>query len=487
MLYRPYIHGLYAAIHIPIHRYVYQRPPQTTDVTDANVTNVTDASGSSGGIGNSGNGDSIFNPSEAKLVISESYEPRGLSPTYRLQATNFAQKLHLNLGDKIYMRSVQDLAAVLLPDNSLVVIGPIHVAKGSTKPATKAQTTSLNASQSAAFTTTTTSTPTASTTANTTNSSDSASPSQATTATTTTTASHASGEENTPLSAPATVAAMQRRVVNLWLDMVCQIVVHDVLPPTPEQQAYAEADELIPNSLKHIAKEVKLNAPHNQYRYELAILDAVAEGDLDKVKRAFQVPKQGKFGVLGPTPLRSMQNHVHNLNSLVSRTAIKAGILPENAYALSDKFFMAAEACTTVEQCIELRTVCACAFAAMIKEYRAQHLKALPNLVHNATLLISRSLYEKCTVASLAQKLQVSPDHLERVFKQAMGIKLSTYIHQEKIKASQELLRYTTESISDIAKVLGFKAASHFARCFKHFTGLTPSEFRNSQANLNQG
>lgn len=482
MLYRPYIHGLYAAIHIPIHRYVYQRPPQTTDVTDANVTNVTDASGSSGGIGNSGSGDSSFNPSEDRLVLSESYEPRGLSPTYRLQATNFAQKLHLNLGDKIYMRSVQDLAAVLLPDNSLVVIGPIHVAKGNAKPANKAQTTSSHSTSDS----TTSTTSAAYTTANTANSSDSASTSPANTATTTI-ASHTSGEEDTPLSAPATVAAMQRRVVNLWLDMVCQIVVHDVIPPTPEQQAYAEADELIPNSLKHIAKEVKLNAPHNQYRYELAILDAVAEGDLDKVKRAFQVPKQGKFGVLGPTPLRSMQNHVHNLNSLVSRTAIKAGILPENAYALSDKFFMAAEACTTVEQCIELRTVCACAFAAMIKEYRAQHLKALPNLVHNATLLISRSLYEKCTVASLAQKLQVSPDHLERVFKQAMGLKLSTYIYQEKIKASQELLRDTTESISDIAKVLGFKAASHFARCFKHFTGLTPSEFRNSQANLNQG
>ena len=114
MLYRPYIHGLYAAIHIPIHRYVYQRPPQTTDVTDANVTNVTDASGSSGGIGNSGSGDSSFNPSEDRLVLSKSYEPRALSPTYRLQASNFAQKLHLNLGDKIYMRSVQDLAAVLL-------------------------------------------------------------------------------------------------------------------------------------------------------------------------------------------------------------------------------------------------------------------------------------------------------------------------------------------------------------------------------------
>ena len=80
MLYRPYIHGLYAAIHLPIHRYVYQRPPQNTDVTNANVT---DASGSSGGIGNSGSGDSSFNSSEDRLVLSESYEPRGLSPAQR--------------------------------------------------------------------------------------------------------------------------------------------------------------------------------------------------------------------------------------------------------------------------------------------------------------------------------------------------------------------------------------------------------------------
>lgn len=433
MLYRTYIHGLYAAIHLPIHRYVYEKGP------------------------------------EKALILHESYEPRGLPERYREQALAFAQKLRFNPGDKIYMRGTQDLAAVLLPDNSLVVIGPIHLAKAA--PATNKK--SSKHAQASASESPTPEAPLAS------DEGQEASPASS---------AGLSGEGAAEgQTVAAALAAMQRRVVNLWLDMVSAIVVHDVLPETPEGELYAEAEELIPHNLKHIAREVKLNAPHNQYRYELAILDAVAEGDLDKVTRAFTVPKLGKFGILGPTPLRSMQNHVHNLNSLVSRTAIRAGILPEKAYALSDKFFMAAEACTTVEQCIELRTICARAFAAMIKEYREQHLQALPNLVRNANLLVSRSLYEKCTVAELASKLQVTPHHLERVFKQAMGVKLSSYICSEKIKEAQDLLRHTTESVGDIAKILGFKSQSHFARCFKEVTGLTPREFRNAELNLNQG
>lgn len=508
MLYRPYIQKLYAAINLPIHRYVYR--PNPTNAPEAMATNndsnthtpmtaaITDTITvtATNTVTTATSGHALTTPAPAKcdctgdnsnnsdnsaaakapattLVLSEVYEPRGISPQYRQQALDFAQKLHLNLGDKIYMRSTQDLAAILLPDRSLVIIGPIHINKNTSKSKERhTQADVQHAIQDANETATTaidsTSTATATATANTTTTAVIDSP-------------------NTEQNSRQILTAMQRRMVNLWLDMVCQIVMHDVIPPISELQAYAEADRLIPSNLKNITKEVKLNAPHNQYRYELAILDAVAEGDLDKVNRAFLVPKQGKFGVLGPTELRSMQNHVHNLNSLVSRTAIHSGILPEKAYALSDKFFMAAEACTTVEQCIELRTICARSFAALIKEYRQQHLQTLPNLVRNAQLIVSRSLYENCTVASLAQKLQVSPDHLERVFKKNMGIKLSTYIYQEKVKEAQELLLNTNETISDVAQVLGFKAASHFARCFKHFTGMSPREYRNCQTSLNQG
>lgn len=444
MLYRPYIHGLYGAINLPIHRYIYI-PKNGPNPNAADAATATAASAAP-----SDTAPEKLSACALKdklIALHESYEPRGLPSTYRQQAMEFAQKLSLNAGDKIYMRSTQDLAAVLLPDNSLVVIGPINLSRIHSTPAGVSGADAEASADANADAT-------------------------------------AVAGAAALVNAPA--AAMQRRVVNLWLDMIGQIVVHDVLPTPPEVESYAEAEELIPPQLKRHAREVKLNAPHNQYRYELAILDAVAEGDLDKVNRAFTVPKLGKFGVLGPTPLRSMQNHVHNLNSLVSRTAIRAGILPEKAYALSDKFFMAAENCSTIEQCIELRTICARAFAAMIKEYREQHLQALPNLVRNANLLISRSLYEKCTVAELAQKLQVTPQHLERVFKQAMGVKLSSYICHEKIKEAQDLLRHTTESVSDIAKVLGFKAPSHFARCFREFTGLTPREFRNAEVNLNQ-
>lgn len=492
MLYRLYIQKLYATVNLPIYIYMYIPKPSPKNETTASTELSTRKSALSAPTTLATN--HAFTASTPtshalsattenatctianNIVLSEAYEPHGISAQYQQQALDFAKKLHLNIGNKIYMRSTQDLAAILLPNHSLVIIGPIHANKDNTKnKESHPKNASLNAN---------------------TNKNENLASSKAPFPLIdgTTTANKALDITNNINDFPATeksyrqmLNSMQCRMVNLWLDMVCQIVMHDIIPPLPEPQAYAEADRLIPLNLKNITKEVQLKAPHNQYRYELAILDAVAEGDLDKVNRAFLVPKQGKFGVLGPTELRSMQNHVHNLNSLVSRTAIHSGILPEKAYALSDKFFMAAEACTTIEQCIELRTVCARSFATLIKEYQQQHIQSLPNLVRNAQLIVSRSLYENCTIASLAQKLQVSPDHLERIFKKNMGINLSTYLYQEKIKEAQELLLNTTESIKDISQILGFKAASHFTRCFKHFTGMSPREYRNCQSRLNKG
>lgn len=288
-------------------------------------------------------------------------------------------------------------------------------------------------------------------------------------------------------SVMAQLIPLKLRTANMWCSMISQITVRQELPPGDEIKLYQEADELIPTPIKNISREIQLNAPHNQYRYELAILDAISEGDEDKVVRAFRVPLKGKFGVLGPTPLRSMQNHVHNLNSLASRTAIRAGILPEKAYALSDKFFMAAEFCQTIEQCLELRVMCARSFAAMVREYREKNTGHMPPLVQNALLAISRMQYGPCSVQSIAADLEVSPVYLERLFKKSTGLKISEHIRQEKIKKAEELLRDTSQSISDIARILGFNSGGHLAAVFKKHIGLTPRQYRQYKHTLNQG
>ena len=102
-------------------------------------------------------------------------------------------------------------------------------------------------------------------------------------------------------------------------------------------------------------------------------------------------------------------------------------------------------------------------------------------------LLVSRSLYEKCTVADIAARLSVSADHLERVFYKSMHMRLAGYINAEKIKEAQELLRSTKESIADIGAMLGYSSNSYFTRCFKQYTGLTPLEYRQNAHDLTQG
>ena len=377
---------------------------------------------------------------DGSTQLMAQFEPHDLPDSARQAAERYAREHELAVGDYEELVSPFSLGAVTLSDNSRVVLGPLNYERKTPLPSDSSEALTQAQVQQAEAT-----------------------------------------------AVAAGIWGMKIRVVNLWMAMIEQIVLHHELPHHDEDELYQSVAGLVPPSIKNIAQEVKLNAPHNQYRYELAIMDAVRQGDVAKVERAFAIPLQGKFGVLGPTPLRSMQNHVHNLNSQVSRVAISAGILPEKAYALSDKFFMAAEHCMTTEQCIELRHMCAKAFATMVKEYQQSVEGARPPLVHNAILLISRLIYNQCSVAQLAERLQVSSAHLERVFKQHMQMKLSDYIMGEKIKLAQELLRDTSQTVGTIASILSFKDSSHFSHCFKRVTGLSPRQYRNSTLSHNQG
>lgn len=377
---------------------------------------------------------------DGSTQLMAQFEPHDLPDSARQAAERYAREHELAVGDYEELVSPFSLGAVTLSDNSRVVLGPLNYERKTPLPSDSSEALTQAQVQQAEAT-----------------------------------------------AVAAGIWGMKIRVVNLWMAMIEQIVLHHELPHHDEDELYQSVAGLVPPSIKNIAQEVKLNAPHNQYRYELAIMDAVRQGDVAKVERAFAIPLQGKFGVLGPTPLRSMQNHVHNLNSQVSRVAISAGILPEKAYALSDKFFMAAEHCMTTEQCIELRHMCAKAFATMVKEYQQSVEGARPPLVHNAILLISRLIYDQCSVAQLAERLQVSSAHLERVFKQHMQMKLSDYIMGEKIKLAQELLRDTSQTVGTIASILSFKDSSHFSHCFKRVTGLSPRQYRNSTLSHNQG
>lgn len=83
------------------------------------------------------------------------------------------------------------------------------------------------------------------------------------------------------------------------------------------------------------------------------------------------------------------------------------------------------------------------------------------------------------TVDDLANRIAMSPSHLTRSFKNALGYSPYEYILKTRIDAAKNLLKCTDLSISEIGLQSGFSDESHFVATFRKKTGMTPREFRH--------
>lgn len=82
---------------------------------------------------------------------------------------------------------------------------------------------------------------------------------------------------------------------------------------------------------------------------------------------------------------------------------------------------------------------------------------------------------------ALAQRVNLDPLYLIRVFKKSVGISPHSYQIQTRIAHVQTLLRRGV-SLADASFACGFYDQSHMARAFKKVMGITPGSFRNSCA-----
>lgn len=79
---------------------------------------------------------------------------------------------------------------------------------------------------------------------------------------------------------------------------------------------------------------------------------------------------------------------------------------------------------------------------------------------------------------SVASHLNLSVDHLSRLFKAAGESSLSDYIIEAKLNKAKDIITSSTHSIRQVAQILGYTDPNYFVRVFKKKTGVTPTEFR---------
>jgi AraC family transcriptional regulator, regulatory protein of adaptative response / methylphosphotriester-DNA alkyltransferase methyltransferase len=96
-----------------------------------------------------------------------------------------------------------------------------------------------------------------------------------------------------------------------------------------------------------------------------------------------------------------------------------------------------------------------------------------------ARVLVARHYRHELTLALLARSLASSPRELQRAYAQFGERTFREDLTARRMAAAAELLiEQRSIPVADVARLVGYRQAPHFARAFRRRYGLPPARFR---------
>ncbi|WP_413533233.1 AraC family transcriptional regulator [Empedobacter brevis] len=99
-------------------------------------------------------------------------------------------------------------------------------------------------------------------------------------------------------------------------------------------------------------------------------------------------------------------------------------------------------------------------------------------LLHNFQTLIDQNFKIKKLPKEYAELLYITPNHLNALCKDILGISAGKLIRNRVVLEAKRLLVNKEISVTEIAYLLNFQDASYFVKFFKKHTAFTPEQFR---------
>ena len=125
--------------------------------------------------------------------------------------------------------------------------------------------------------------------------------------------------------------------------------------------------------------------------------------------------------------------------------------------------------------------------ALMVPEYIRYHdalgllkPRSVDPLVNTVLAYLDQHIHAPMTLKTLSKYAGVSGQHLNRLFKQAIGTTPLLYVSELRLNRAAALLREGQMTIKAIAEAVGFDDPYYFSKKFRKHFGLSPSEYRSS-------
>ncbi len=101
-------------------------------------------------------------------------------------------------------------------------------------------------------------------------------------------------------------------------------------------------------------------------------------------------------------------------------------------------------------------------------------------LLGEIALYIQENIYTPITVKDICYRFALSRSSLQALFRNNLGTTPKKYISDLKFFKSKQLIKESSYSISEIARICGFSSIHYFSRDFKKRYGITPTEYARS-------
>lgn len=220
--------------------------------------------------------------------------------------------------------------------------------------------------------------------------------------------------------------------------------------------------------------ELSFKMIEERYAAEGEVMKAVAGGNMEKALKA--LAKMGKFKlpVRYKDPIRNIRNGLISLNTLWRKASEMGGVHPAHVDALSTQLAKRIETISSSQEAVRFKTEMLRKYCMLVRNYS---LRGCSPVVQKVVNHINLNLTEDLSLKRLAVEYSVNASYLSALFKKDMGVTLTDYISQQRVRRAITLINSSDMQIQDIASESGIYDVNYFRKLFKKITGKTPSEY----------
>lgn len=241
-----------------------------------------------------------------------------------------------------------------------------------------------------------------------------------------------------------------------------------------------DAANLIPSSYYEQTRNYRTQQfYHSPYLIEQEIAHCISVGDAKSALHILSEINRRPRARLAGSVLRSLKNSVICSCTFMARAAIAGGVDPDDAFTLSDTYIQRVELCRDMKELQELERQMVLGYTEAVNNTRSNRYSLQ---IGNAISYINTHLCDPLTVPDIAANVFLSANYLSGLFKKEIGMTIREYIMRRRIEEASYFVRNGKEQFADIAAFYQFCSQSHFVKCFHQVMGVTPGEYRKTNA-----